>query len=67
MSNLHFSEKAQVKDHGIYKLQKLRRKGTGANQDQERVKILVFHFKVLVSTQGSKHMLYQPSLATDNV
>lgn len=34
ISNLHFYYKAQVKYHRIYKLQKLRRQHTGANQEK---------------------------------
>lgn len=47
-SNLHYSEKALVKDHRIYKLQKLRRKVIGDNQDEMKIKISVFDFRVTV-------------------
>lgn len=46
MSNLYLSEKAQVKDHRIYKLQKLMTKDTDAKKDEKRIQILVFDFKV---------------------
>lgn len=38
MSNLHFSQKSQVKNQRTYKPQKLRRKDTGATQDDKKGK-----------------------------
>lgn len=52
MSYLHFSQKSQVKDHRIYKLENIRKKDTGAKQEKKRKKIPVMASKSLIFMEG---------------